>query len=82
MKYRFNKKERKEILKEVEKSYGAKIVGTDHESDSEELISLIHKMYNNLYEVQQEELIRLANTMDPITINQVMIKSLEKIESL
>ena len=82
MKYKFNKIERREILTEVEKSYGTKIAGTDQESDSEDLISLVHKMYNHVHYIEQETLIRLANTMDSNTIKQVMIKSLEKIESL
>lgn len=82
MKYKLNKQERKDILKEVEKCYGNKVIGTELESDSDYLILLIHKMYNNIYFREHEDLIRIVNNIDAETIKQVMIKALEKIDNL
>lgn len=82
MKYKLNKQERKDILKEVEKCYGNKVIGTESESDSDYLILLIHKMYNNIYFREHEDLIRVVNNIDAETIKQVMIKALEKIDNL
>jgi aspartate ammonia-lyase len=82
MKYKLNKQERKDILKEVESSYGNKVIGTELESDSNYLILLIHKLYNNIYFREHEDLIRVVNNMDAETMKQVIIKALDKIDKL
>jgi hypothetical protein len=82
MKYKLNKQERKDILKEVEKCYGNKVIGTELELDSNCLILLVHKLYNNIYFREHEDLIKVVNNMDAKTMKQVMIKALEKIDNI
>jgi hypothetical protein len=82
MKYKLNKQERKDILKEVEKCYGNKVIGTELESDSDYLILLMHKLYNNIYFREHEGLIKVVNNIDAEIMKQVMIKALEKIDNM
>jgi hypothetical protein len=81
-KIKLNKQERKDILVEVEKYYGNKIIGTEFESDSDYLILLVHKLYNNIYFREHATLIKIVNNLDGEIMKQVMIKALDKIDNM
>lgn len=78
---KLNKNERKEILKEVEKSSQEEIIDTSWEEELDKLVLLIHRLYNHLDMHEQKDLKDIINGYDGVIIKEVIRKTLNKLKS-
>jgi hypothetical protein len=79
-KIKLNKQERKDILKEVEKSSQEEIIDTSWENELDKLVLFTHRLYNHLNTYEQKDLKDIVRSYDGLIITKVILKTLNKLE--